>query len=147
MKGKELFENSRSQAINVTPNGKISDYLNKIALRFETAEISFELINTGPSGQRGKVNCHILFICEKMLYEIIYSDTTMEFSSIPVNEIDFISIKANNNQQFIKGGLSGKDELKLIISNGDYTMEYHSSSIAFDKLLHFRDVLIEQSKY
>lgn len=142
MSGKELFENFRRQAINVIPNGKISDYLNRIASKFATMEISFELINTGPSGQRGKDNCHILFICEKMLYEIIYSDTIMEFSSIPVNGINFIGIKANNNQQFIKGGFSGNDELKLIISSGDYTMEYRSSSIAFERILGFRDKIM-----
>jgi hypothetical protein len=146
MSGKELFENIRRHTINVTPNRKIDDFLNRIALRFVTAEISYDLINTGPSGQRGKDNCHILFICEKMLYEIIYSDTSMEFSSSPVSEIDFISIKANNDQQSLKGRLSGNDELKLTISCGEYTMEYHSSSVAFDRILGFRDKIWELKK-
>jgi hypothetical protein len=146
MSGKELFENFRRQAINVTPNKKINDYLNRIASKFDSVEISSDLINTGPSGQRGKDNCHILFICEGILYEIIYSETTMEFSSIPVNGIDFVSIKANNNQQLIKGGFSGNDELKLIISGGDYTMEYRSSSVAFERILGFRDKIWELKK-
>jgi hypothetical protein len=146
MTGKELFENFMSQTRYINPNRQINDFLNNISSKFDTAEILNSLMQIRRGGRPGKDICQVLFIYEKLLYEITYTSTKFELSSYPVKSIGFISIKADNEQQIIKGTLSGTDEVRLIISCGDYTIEYLAGSGAFEKLLRFRDALTELSK-